>query len=202
MVQEPRPLRPRAREGATPSRVDLSATTATLFVADVYQGRNMRGLKRGEIKKLLVLEDLPKPVNYHGGGTTPIAHGGTWSLKRILGTVPVAADGSAYFEVPALRSIYLALLDANDRSVKQMRSFVTLQPGEQRGCIGCHETRIQAPPAQHTPEALRQAPDRIEPIAGVPEVLDFPPRHSARPRPALRHLPQRREASRRGRADR
>ena len=174
MVHEPRPLRSRPLERIIPARVDLTANTATFFVADVHLGRTMQGVKRGDIKKLLVLEDLPKPVNYHGGGTTPIAHGGTWSLKRILGTVPVAADGSAYFEVPALRSIYLALLDANDRSVKQMRSFVTLQPGEQRGCIGCHETRIQAPPAQHTPEALRQAPDRIEPIAGVPEVLDFP----------------------------
>jgi hypothetical protein len=174
MVQEPRPLRPRPLERAVSSRVDLSANTATLFVADVYQGRKMQGVKRGDIRKLLVLEDLPKPVNYHGGGTTPLAHGGTWTLKRILGTVPVAEDGSAYLEVPPLRSLYLALLDAQDRSVKQMRSFVTLQPGEQRGCIGCHETRTQPPPSQRTLAALRRAPSRIEPIAGVPETLDFP----------------------------
>ena len=133
MVHEPRLLKPRSANRAVPARVDLAANTATLFVADVYQGRNMQGVKRGDIKKLLVLEDLPKPANYHGGGTTPIAHGGTWTLKRILGTVPVAEDGSAYFEVPPMRSLYLALLDAKDRSVKQMRSFVTLQPGEQRG---------------------------------------------------------------------
>ncbi len=174
MVHEPRLLKPRVREPVVPPRVDLSKNTATLFVADVYQGRNMDGIKRGDIKKLLVLEDLPKPANYHGGGSTPIAHGGTWSLKRILGTVPVADDGSACFEVPPLRSVYLALLDANDRSIKQMRSFMTLQPGEQRGCLGCHETRTQPPPSRPSLTALQRGPRRIEPIAGVPEVFDFP----------------------------
>jgi hypothetical protein len=174
MVHEPRLLKPRAREPVIPARVDLSMNTATLFVADVYQGRNMDGIKRGDIKKLLVLEDLPKPANYHGGGSTPIAHGGTWSLKRILGTVPVADDGSAYFEVPPLRSLYLALLNANDRSIKQMRSFMTLQPGEQRGCLGCHEARTQPPPSRPGLAALQRGPSRIEPMAGVPDVVDFP----------------------------
>ena len=174
MVHEPRLLKPRQRERVIPSQEDLSRDSGTLYVANVYRGRKMQGVKRGSIKKLLVLEQLPKPVNYHGGGTTPIAHGGTWTLKRILGTVPVAEDGSAYFEVPPMRSIYLALLDEHDRSVKQMRSFVTLRPGEQRGCIGCHEGRTQPPPARSRPMALGKKPSRIEPIAGVPEIFDFP----------------------------
>ncbi len=174
MVHEPRPLRPRTRERAIPSQMDASAATATLYVADVYEGRNMEGVERGSIEELLVLEDLPKPANYHGGGTTPMAHGGTWTLKRILGTVPVAEDGSALFEVPPLRSLYFALLDGEGRSVKQMRSFVTLQPGEQRGCIGCHESRTQPPPSHLGRRARRPAPSRIEPIPGVPEIIDFP----------------------------
>lgn len=174
MVHEPRLLKPRPRERDIPSRVDMATDSATLYIADVYQGRNMQGVERGSIRKLLVLEQLPKPVNYHGGGSTPIAHGGTWTLKRILGTVPVAEDGSAYFDVPPLRSLYLALIDRHDRSVKQMRSFVTLQPGEQRGCIGCHESRTRPPPSRGRPMALDKKPSRIEPIAGVPEIFDFP----------------------------
>ena len=145
------------------------------MLSDVYAGRNMAGVQRGAIKKLLVLEDLPKPANYHGGGSQPIGHGVTSTLKRILGTVPVEADGSACFEVPALRSLYFALLDEQDRSVKQMRSFVTVQPGETVGCVGCHDTRRQTPAAGRTvPLAMRQPPSRIEPIAGVPEIIDFP----------------------------
>ena len=174
MVHEPRLLKPRQRESEIASQVDMSSDSATLYIADVYRGRNMQGVKRGSIKKLLVLEQLSKPVNYHGGGSTPIAHGGSWTLKRVLGTVPVAEDGSAYFEVPPLRSLYVALLDENDLSVKQMHSFVTLQPGEQLGCIGCHESRTQPPSSRRRPITLSQAPSRIEPIAGVPEIFDFP----------------------------
>ena len=52
---------------------------------------------------------------------------------------------------------------------------MTLQPGEQRSCIGCHEARTQAPPSrQGLMTTLQRAPSRIEPLAGVPEVLDFP----------------------------
>jgi hypothetical protein len=175
MVHEPRPLLSRPREPAIPSSVDLTQASATLFVQDVHSGRNMTGLKRGQIKKLLVMEDLPKPANYHGGGSTPIGNGGTSTLKRILGTVPVEEDGSAYFEVPPLRSIYVALLDNQDRSVKQMRSFVTLQPGEARSCVGCHDTRTQSPAtARDFAAAIQRAPSRVQPIGGVPEILDFP----------------------------
>ncbi|HUV62289.1 MAG TPA: LamG-like jellyroll fold domain-containing protein [Sedimentisphaerales bacterium] len=174
MVHEPRLLQPRESERSVFSQVDMSKDSGTLYVKDVYEGRKMQNVKRGSIKKILVMEQLPKPVNYHGGGSTPIAHGGTWTLKRILGTVPVAEDGSAYFEVPAVRSIYLALLDEHDRSVKQMRSFVTLRPGEQRGCIGCHENRTQSPSPGQRPKALLFKPQRIEPVKGVPEIFDFP----------------------------
>ena len=58
------------------------------------------------------MEALPKSVNFHGS-MHPISWLGAWSLKRVLGTVPVEPDGSAYFEVPALRTIFLAALDEN-----------------------------------------------------------------------------------------
>ena len=175
MVHEPRPLVRRPREPVIASVADQARNSATLFVSDVYLGRNMAGVERGAIKKLLILEDLPKPANYHGGGSTPIGNGGTTTLKRILGTVPVAEDGSAYCEVPPMRSLYFALLDARDRSVKQMRSFVTLQPGEKRSCVGCHDSRVQSPSSVQSPSlAVRRPPNRIQPIAGVPEIIDFP----------------------------
>jgi len=175
MVHEPRPLASRPRERVIPPRIDRSRTTGTVILSDVYFGRNMDGVKRGSIKKLLVLEDLPKPANYHGGGSQPIGHGVTSTLKRILGTVPVEADGSAHFDVPAMRSVYFALLDENDLSVKQMRSFVTLQPGETASCVGCHEERGRTPRTRGLRlAALARPPSRIEPIADAPEVFDFP----------------------------
>ncbi len=175
-LHEPRPIVTRPRERIVPSRLDLSQAHATLIVGDVYRGRNMAGVRRGSIKKLLVMEDLPKPANFHGGGSQPIGHGVTSTLKRILGTVPVEPDGSAHFQVPAMRSIYFALLDQNDLSVKQMRSFVTLQPGETVSCIGCHEQRQQksADGPRLAVQAVSRDPSRIRPIPDVPPIMDFP----------------------------
>jgi hypothetical protein len=174
MVHEPRLIAPRPREQVIPSRVDPSKTTGTLFVQNVNIGRNLDTLKPGTIKKLLVMEQLPKPANYHGGGSTPLAHGGKWTINRILGTVPVEPDGSAHFEVPASRSIFLAMLDDRDLTVKSMRSFLTVQPGERASCIGCHENRTMIAPSGPTAIAARRAPDIIAPYAGTPEILDFP----------------------------
>jgi len=145
LLHEPRPLQARQREPTIPDRTNLAATTGRLLLQDVNEGRNMAGVKRGEIKKLLVLEALPMPIHYTGG-MDPISYGGTFTLERVVGTVPVEPDGSAYFEVPALRSFILVALDENELSVKRMQSFLTVQPGESASCLGCHEQRTKSPP--------------------------------------------------------
>lgn len=172
---EPRPLQPRPRERVIPPRVDLQQTTGQLILQDVYQGRRMEGVKHGEIKKLLVLETLPAPIHY-SGGMEPISQGGTFILERILGTVPVEPDGSAYMEVPVMRSLFFVALDKNNNSVKRMHSFLMVSPGETTSCVGCHEQRTRTPvnPGRSTIQALGHPPSKIEPIAGIPEVFDFP----------------------------
>jgi hypothetical protein len=68
-------------------------------------------------------------------------------------------------------------LDENNLSVKRMQSFLTVQPGEFTSCVGCHEQRTRTPSSIHaasTTMAARRPPSRISPLAGVPEVLDFP----------------------------
>ncbi|WP_460167142.1 HzsA-related protein [Thermostilla marina] len=171
---EPRPLVPHPREKVLPDIVDSSKDVGYFYLADVYHGRAMQEVPRGTIKKLLVLESLPKPINYTGG-MDPLTYGGSFTLERVLGTVPVAEDGSAYFEAPALRSIFFVALDANDMAVKRMRSFTTVQPGETVGCVGCHEPRSNAPLARFgATQALLTAPRQIEPIDDCPDVFDFP----------------------------
>jgi len=175
LAHEPRPLASRPRERLIPPRVNPAQMHGRFLLANVYEGRAMAGVKPGEIKKLLVLETLPKPVNFTGG-MEPLSYGGTFTLERILGTVPVEPDGSAWFEAPALRSVFFVALDEHDIAVKRMQSFATLMPGETTGCVGCHEHRVKPPSTdlQRPPLALRAAPRRIEPIPDVPEVLDFP----------------------------
>ena len=170
---EPRPLRPHPREPMLPHRIEAAKGVGTLFLSDVYRGRNMRGVKRGEIKELLVLETLPKPINFTGSGD-PISYNGTFTLERVLGTVPVEADGSAYFELPALRSFFFVALDGEGLAVKRMQSFLTVQPGETLGCVGCHEPRTESARQTSGLLAFHRPPSTVRRIPGIPDVFDFP----------------------------
>ena len=174
-VHEPRPARGRRRERVIPDQTNLSKATGRLILQDAYVGRNMDGIKPGEIKKLLVVEALPKPVN-HSGGMDILSMNGTFTIERVLGTVPVEPDGSAYFEAPANRPIFFVALDEQGLSVKRMQSFTSVLPGETTSCVGCHEHRGHAPlmGASTAPMATRRPASRIEPFEGVPDVIDFP----------------------------
>lgn len=174
LCHEPSPLIPRQRERKVPARVDPAQEAGQFILTDVYQGRNMEGVRRGDIKKLLVLESLPKPVNFNGGPDVT-SWQGTFTLERILGTVPVEPDGSASFAVPANRPVFFVALDENDLSVKRMQSFASVAPGEVTGCTGCHEHRTRTPGAA-TPKpllALQRLPSEIAPFAGMPDVIDY-----------------------------
>ena len=175
LLHEPRPLVSRPREALIPSRTEPREPTGRMVLADVYRGRNLPGVKRGDIKKLLLLESLPKQVNFSGGPDL-ISWLGTFTLERVLGTVPVEEDGSAYFEVPAERQVFFVALDDQDLSVKRMQSFTSAMPGEVVGCVGCHEPRIEAPANRSAAplQALRRPPSKIQRFNGLPDVLDFP----------------------------
>jgi predicted esterase len=83
--------------------------------------------------------------------------------KQVLGTVPVEADGSALFEVPARTPVLFQALNAQGRAVQTMRSLVYLQPGERQTCIGCHEHRMNTVAQGAPAQALRRAPSHITP---------------------------------------
>ncbi|MFC1805987.1 hypothetical protein ACFL09_03305, partial [Planctomycetota bacterium] len=115
---EPVPIvrrpRPHVREGATPD-TDATDAEATLLVLDTHVG--LPGVKRGTAKFLRVIEDVPRKGVPQGG---VIVTSGTsiYTVKRIVGTVPVEADGSAYFVVPANRNVYVEALDADRREIQ------------------------------------------------------------------------------------
>lgn len=172
-VHEPRPVLKRQREPFVADLVDATKPTGELTLIDIYEGRNMEGVPRGSIKNLLVLEVLPKPINFTGG-MEPMTYGGSFTLERIMGTVPVEPDGSAFFELPALRSFFFVAMDENNTAVKRMQSFTNVMPGESSSCLGCHEHRTKTPPLTiANVTAMRRSPSVIQPIAGYPDVMDY-----------------------------
>ena len=86
-------------------------------------------------------------------------------VKRTYGVVPVASDGSAHFRVPAKKNLFFQALDEDFMEVQRMRTFVNMQPGETRSCIGCHQGRELAPQAKRL-AALERPADAPAPQPG------------------------------------
>lgn len=146
---------------------DRGATEPGVFYsANVTQG--VPDLPPEGVKFLRVLQMDHKTYSlwgrdarFSGPAVSPLQDDG---VKRILGTVPVEADGSVYFKAPAGVVLYFQLLDEHQRALHTMRSSTGLLPGERRGCVGCHEQHTTAPvntiglALRHDPSELTPAP--------------------------------------------
>jgi len=119
--------------------------------------------------------------NYNAGPagaalvSTPVAIGnGSWDVKVVLGEATVYADGSAFFTVPARTPVYFQAIDAHGHAVQTMRSWTTLQPGENAACLGCHETKNIVAPAQPPPSlAFKAGAQDLIPFGGPPHGFSF-----------------------------
>lgn len=166
---DPMPVAPRFRPPVIPSRRDFKNETGYLYVANVYEGTHMQGVEPGTVKYLRVVDSPEKrfwvPLAQWGGQgqENPAMAWHDFNNKRILGTVPVAEDGSVYFELPAEKWVYFQLLDSDGMMIQSMRSGTIVQPGETTGCIGCHDDRRVAPVGAKTdiPIALRNRPGEL-----------------------------------------
>jgi len=170
---DPMPLARRRRPPALPSRVDHRRSDGVFYVQDVCVGDLMDRVRRGSVKYLRVVEAPSKRawVPRGMGDWAPPGSGDShhpvavnwnhYNHKRILGTVPVEEDGSAYFRVPAGRFVYFQLLDADGMMIHSMRSGTMLQPGEKKGCVGCHEDRLGSVPAVAEQIALKRTPREL-----------------------------------------
>ncbi len=142
----PIPMVPRPTPPILPSDVDPESddnpesNNATLLVTDVHQGLDV---PRGTVKYIRISEAMPWPYTKQGASRYPREF--DYTMKRTIGIVPVAADGSAHFTVPANVGLYFQALDAEFIEVRRMRSLLSFQPGERRSCTGCHETQTGAP---------------------------------------------------------
>jgi hypothetical protein len=155
----PIPLQPRPAPPVRPTILPADAGDAGTFaMEDVYRG--LDGVARGSVRALRVVQVLPKTTPV--ADDPPIGLAGQEPARAVLGTVPVAEDGSAHFSAPAGVPVLFQALDAEGRAVQTMRSATYLQPGETAMCIGCHEPR-DATPAGPLPRALREEPSAITP---------------------------------------
>lgn len=158
-----KPLAP--GEKFSPVPADTLPKTAELAVVNVYD----TGLPFPEgtkITRLRVVQILPKTTWRESDPT--IGYGHQKGARRILGTVPVESDGSAYFTIPVNIPVYFQALDENGVAVQSMRSDTYVHEGELLVCQGCHENRhtAAAQPVRQNSVALRRPPS--EPVRDPP----------------------------------
>ncbi len=159
-----------------PVQTDRSKDYGFFLVQDVYEG--MPEVPRGSIKKLRVVEETSRVSPTPGGGpfnqTFTISAALSWTAKNYLGEVTVEEDGSAYFEVPAGKMIFLQALDAQGRCVRSMRTFIQAAPGITRSCIGCHENKKGTYLVDNMAMAQEKPPQQIKDESWGTGALDYP----------------------------
>ncbi len=152
----------RAQRGGNDEEGELYLADVRRSLMPMPEGRRIVGLR--------VWQVLPK-TETHVANRPRIGYANAESARMLLGTVPVERDGSAYFRVPSRRPVYFQAIDARGRAVQTMRSVTYVQPGERRGCVGCHEPPQTAPPRgpllalQRPPSAIVPGPDGTRPFS-------------------------------------
>jgi len=159
-----------AGTATTVTRACEHAPYATCYLPDVYHG--LDGVARGAVKYIRISHRVGWPLDDKIGamrwipGNAWERHFGFWAWApvRVIGEVPVDSDGSALFKVPVDTAVYFQALDERHMELRRMRSHISFQPGEVRGCLGCHETRPKTPNAhQPAPMAVSREPDTPKP---------------------------------------
>lgn len=154
----PVPVAARVKPPALPDLVQWQGPQQGAFLLqDVYQG--LHGVPRGTIASLRIVGVPPKvqpQMNQPMLGVSAEDPG-----KFVLGTVPVADDGSAYFQVPSGIPYFFQALNQEGLAVQTMRSLSYVQPGQTLACVGCHDHRDTAPPVGSIPLAAMGESSRI-----------------------------------------
>ena len=165
------PVRPRPKPVVIPDGVDWPTRETrqqprdgVIYSHNVYEG--VPAELGGKARYLRVLNIEPKTYTYWNqrpyistGPVVSIVQ--SEGVKRIIGTVPLEADGSVAFRAPAGMALHFQLLDEQYRALQTMRSFVSVMPGERRGCLGCHELHSKAPGYATNSPALAKEPQSI-----------------------------------------
>jgi hypothetical protein len=150
---------------ATPRRAEELPQTANVGVMNVYD--SLKPWPEGtRITALRIVQVLPKTTPSADG--PKIGYGEQKNARQVLGTVPVEADGSAYFKLPVGKPVYFQALDGKGLAVQSMRSDAYVHPGETLMCQGCHAPtpRVHALEKQQRMALLRKPSEIAADVEG------------------------------------
>jgi Tol biopolymer transport system component len=137
-------LAPRPVPDARSSVVRDDDLEGKIYTIDVGIQEPGRELPKGTVKAVRVVEGVPATAE------RPV-------LRRLLGEVPVADDGSYQVQVPANTPVRLELLDGAG-AVLRSSAWVWVRNHAAQGCVGCHEDPERTPPNRFVKALAAPAP--------------------------------------------
>lgn len=152
---EPRPVLARRPPMQQATDTRRGAYSGRFVCTSVFSTQEEDVPMRGKLVRLI--EGVPA-VTRHSTHTNPEPvwknHGGTFA--RVLGTAPLASDGSFHVEAPADRLMHFQVLDSDRRVIGNQRTWIYARGNELKSCVGCHEnphttSRGNDPLATHYP---------------------------------------------------
>jgi hypothetical protein len=155
---------------------DVTVLDMTVLASLLFQNTPTGRLVEPDLPSFEIYEDLPPDVTSFAAGGANVAtdaYGKVYVRRRLLGSVPVQADGSAHFRIPGGLPIVLRLAEDSEsqrlKLPRWQREEMTFLPGEaahqgfQVGffdnlCAGCHGAVSGRPlEAALRPDFLTQA---------------------------------------------
>ncbi|MBL7186465.1 MAG: HEAT repeat domain-containing protein [Phycisphaerae bacterium] len=166
---EARPIFARSRPPILASRERHQGYSGHFVCASVFTTQEKNVAARGRYIRLI--EGVPvfarhsTQTNEHEVWKN---HGGTFA--RVLGTAPLAPDGSFFIEVPADRLLQFQVLDSDRRVLGNQLTWMYTRADETKSCVGCHEIPNTAPPSPGAPGPMAM---RLGPVDFLPKGDEF-----------------------------
>jgi hypothetical protein len=172
----PMPLEPRPMPPVIPTQTlqftENAPDSGTVAVMDLYNSDFTwpEGAKAAALRIIQVLPKTTAPPN-----DPRIGIADQTNARAVLGTVPVEADGSVFFEAPAGKLLYFQAIDEHGMAIQSMRSGTYVHPGEQLTCLGCHEPKhAVSDKPNRVPLAMQRPPSRIAPDVDGSNPFNYP----------------------------
>jgi hypothetical protein len=131
-----------------------------LYTIDVGIQAPGQALPKGAVKTLRVVEGVPATAD------RPV-------VRRLLGEVPIADDGSYQVQIPANTPVQLELLDASGAALRTS-AWLWVRNHAAQGCVGCHEDPERTPPNRLMKALSAPAPVLNPPPAERRPLTDAP----------------------------
>jgi len=142
---------PRPMPDARSSVVRDDDPQGKLYTVDVGIQAPGEALPRGAAKSLRVVEGVPASAERP-------------AVRRLLGELPLADDGSYQVQIPANTPVQLELVAA-DGSPLRTSAWLWVRNHAAQGCVGCHEDPERAPPNRLMKALASEAPVLDPPAA-------------------------------------